>query len=509
MTTVISTKFNHIKAAKIGYAKPSLEHVLSFGKGKLSITGSTMDLLMFISPYVDFDGRIVIPMEEVRQRVFIQHKTFYHALYSALNKGLLYKHGEYYYSRFHVHSTGENFKADYLKLLKVYTSSTLFNYSLNKKRLFYYFASVTTIGTWQRIRVENLYKNELHHPQHGVSYFSSFKEMAGSLLTLVRDGLLEIKLRTTDGSKALLLHAETPNIEEIFFNHFDCQNGQRKARTSSLKSAKHTISVRVSPLLSSKDQELIVQASNTELCLLAEANQLDWEELRTETKNYIIGYKNELYSVAGNTGLSIYREALHTYISEFGAQVLHFDLVKNKAANFFMDFYLLPSIKKHLLAAACHPNIMTGRTVARDILGNNKLLPLHSLDGLVEFYLHHGSLSHKVTLQQDLENKGLPYRSYTVAHRQWQQLHLQTATLYTNIPKEYEELMNVTEWKRFIYERATKQLYRDQEAFIEMATAYLRPSFNQKETIPSPDTITSKVEARVIVPFYNWLEDTE
>lgn len=503
MNVLLQIQSNIDKERKIGFAKPSLKKVQSFGKGRMAISGSTMDLMMFVSPYVDLDGRIVLEMDEIRQRLFVQHKTFYHALHQALEHRLLYKRDGFYYSNFHIGATGESGKAEYLKLLKVYTSPTLLNYSLNKKRLFYYFASVTTLGTWQRIFIENLYKNELRHKEYGVKYFSSFKEMASALITLIQDGLLEVKLHSMDG---LVLDSTTERLNETFNAYFNMPEGNRKSRLTSVSSKAQVISVRVSPLLIAEN-EMEVVASKTELHQLAENYMLDWTELREETKNIIVGYKNKLYHAIGNTGISIYREALHTYVKEFGPTILHFDLDKNKAANFFMDFYLLPAIKAHLLAVASQPNIMNKKMRVSEILGNRKLLPVQSIEGLVEFYLTHGSLSHKVTLQQELEQRNISYRTYTIANHQWEKLHKETFELYESIPAEYAEHMNLIEWKTFVYQRAIKQHYRDKDAFIEMVMKYLTVT-EEKETTVKPEKLLEPASTeRIVVPFYNWLEE--
>lgn len=122
MTNISHVKPTTGKGEKIGCVRPCLTTVLSFGKGELPISASTMNLMMFVSPYVDLDGRIVLEMDEIRQRLFVQHKTFYHALHQALEHRLLYKRDGFYYSNFHIHTTGDSGKAEYLKLLKVYTS---------------------------------------------------------------------------------------------------------------------------------------------------------------------------------------------------------------------------------------------------------------------------------------------------------------------------------------------------------------------------------------------------
>lgn len=345
MTNISHVKPTTGKGEKIGCVRPCLTTVLSFGKGELPISASTMNLMMFVSPYVDLDGRIILDMAEVRQRLFVQHKTFHHALYQALEYGLIYEKEGYYYSNFHIHSTGDSEKAEYLKLLEVYTSPTLLNYSLNKKRLFYYFASVTTLGVWQRISIENMYKNELRHKEHGVKYFSSFKEMADSLLTLIQDGLLEVKLLSLGG---MVLDSSTPCLEDKFNAFFNVPKGVRKPRISSTVISDQVISVRVSPnLITEKEMEVI--ASQTELHELAESYMLDWTELRSDTINFIIGCKNDLYHHMGDTGVSIYRKALHAYISEFGPDILYYDLEEKKATTFFVDLYLIPAIRSSSL----------------------------------------------------------------------------------------------------------------------------------------------------------------
>lgn len=169
--------------------------------------------------------------------------------------------------------------------------------------------------------------------------------MASALITLIQDGLLEVKLHSMNG---LVITSTTERLDEIFNSFFNIPEGSRKPHLTSVSSNNQVISVRVSPnLITEKEMEVI--ASQTELHQLAESYMIDWTELRSDTINFIIGCKNDLYHHMGDAGVSIYRKALHAYMSEFESDILYYDLEEKKATTFFVDLYLIPAIRSSSL----------------------------------------------------------------------------------------------------------------------------------------------------------------
>ncbi|ARK26425.1 hypothetical protein SporoP37_16435 (plasmid) [Sporosarcina sp. P37] len=184
----------------IKYAKPSYEYIRNFGKGDLQVSGSTIDFLLSLSPHVDLDGKVNIPLEYICSKQDIQSRTFKHIITEALDEGLLVRKGEEYYSKFHIQTDGTDRKRTYIKPLEVFTSAQIRNCSKREKRLFYYFVTVTRLGQWQSINIENLYRNYIYKDDKSmdkkvcIDYFHSFREVSSALIKLVKLGLLEIEL---------------------------------------------------------------------------------------------------------------------------------------------------------------------------------------------------------------------------------------------------------------------------------------------------------------------------
>ena len=124
------------QSVQVSLAKPSRKLVYSFGKGDLPIAGSTMDFLMYLSPYIDLDGRVIIPLEQARYDLLMQSNTYNLVIREALAHRLLVQKDNHYYSNFHIHTDGSSKEFNYIKLLAAYTSATVRGYSLRSKRLF-------------------------------------------------------------------------------------------------------------------------------------------------------------------------------------------------------------------------------------------------------------------------------------------------------------------------------------------------------------------------------------
>lgn len=494
------------KSVPVSLAKPSREMVYSFGKGELPIAGSTMDFLMYLSPYIDLDGRVIIPLEQARYDLLMQSNTYNLVLREVIAHGLLVQKGNHYYSKFHIHTNGSSHEFNYIKLLAAYTSATVRGYSLRSKRLFYYFASWGWMATWKRISIEHLYQNKIQDDSKGIQYFDNFKQVSQALLDLVKDGLIEIKLPT--GKSELLLDSNTCDLENQFYQHFNFEEDERKKRTSHLKSVLHVLKIRISPTIA--QQDIRVAASEKEFIQLAQAEHIAWDELQQDTVKYVISYKNTLYQVAGDTGLAIYRRSIQAFLKEFGDRVLHYDAL-DKMANYFMDFYLLPEIKRVLVDVAYHQKWMKSGLLSaslyktestRIIACNTYQLNFNVIKGLLSFYQDKGSINHIICLDGDLLEHDIEYDDILIDRSAWLQIaklankeyEIQRNTFKNEDPIDRPIYQNPVEWKRFMIECAKEGMFVKQQAFVDLIK-----QLQIKET-PIANPYVKEV------PFYNWLE---
>lgn len=216
--------------------------------------------------------------------------------------------------------------------------------------MFYYFASAGRIDNWHRVRIENLYDNKIGNIKNGVKYFNTCREVTNALINLVYDGLIEIQLKDQDKNSFYNINKNTANFSEILYTYLSFSDGKKK-RTSKYLSHSHVLNVRIHPDL--LKEEVNVIASETEFIQLAESNNIAWDKLNPRTTSYFFNYKNELFSLVGELGLKIYSHALKNYLEENSGSVIHYDRF-GKAANYFMDYYLIKEINSILSISAYH-----------------------------------------------------------------------------------------------------------------------------------------------------------
>jgi len=487
-------------------AKPNLKLVQAFGKGILDISGSTMDFLMYLSPYIDHDGKIIIPLDQARFALSMQTNTYARVLREAKYHQFIIQKGNHYYSQFHIITNGSSSEFSYLKLINVYSSATLHAYSLRYKRLFYYFASSTRMGDWGKIHIENLYRNKIHKEGTGVNYFETFHEISEALLTLIRDGLIEIKLykNQLENTHAQILTVDTPFLEERFYSFFDFSKGQKKKRTSLRQSIERVIQVRISRKI--VNDELKLSASKTEFIQIADENQIAWKEMSSVNINYIIGYKNDLIRVAGLTGLAIYRKSLQAFLKDNAYSFLHFDR-ENKVANYFMDFYVLKEIRNILTGAAYHQKWMPCNISSawkadwKVVVCNDYQVDYKTIGELLAFYTERGSMNHKVLLDGDLMKMKIDYYQLTFNESEWLHLKQIVETEYELRRLDFQKADTILrpihvypkEWRNFMINCAENGLFVKKEEFEQL----LKQKRKRIKTI-----IASPVKP---VPFYNWL----
>lgn len=488
------------------FAKPRHDLVYDFAKGRLKIAGKTMDLLMYVSPYVDVDGRIVIPLEKARRALNMQPKELSQAIHQSLANNLLYNKNGHFYSRFHINVDKSVTGMKYLKLLKEYSSPTLLNYSLNIKRLFYYFASFTKIGTPKKVTIEHLYKNELHTNIYGISYFQTFKELAKAMLTLIKNDQIQVQLIQDEASNiGTLLSHDTPELEKTFYAFFG-KDEDSNERTSAIKSEKHKIKVRLTERVI--NNELRVVASETEFNQYADTHGICWEDMQLKTKNILFKYKSELYNRFGMTGLSIYRKSIQSYLKEHAESVLYHDLMKDKTANYVMDFYILNEVKHIIIGAAQQLNILKEQTKSSQLLCNEYLINTTDVQEYLQYFMSKGSANHLVQLEGQISKENIDYTTFYDASPIWKTFDKEVFDIYGARYSEFKDDIDIYSWMSYVRELANQGLLASKEAFekeiqdLKETVLYVsKYGYVRKRYISGMDFVSSTEK----VPFYDWL----
>lgn len=488
----------------IPLAKPRRDFVYNYGKGTLKINVSTMDLLMYISPFVDFDGRINIPIEDVPFEIAMNRGTFENALAQAKEQKLIIQQGDLYYSKVHIITDGSNGKFDYVKLLPVYTSPSVYNYTLRESRLFYYFYSVTRLGQWHNISIYNLYKNQRNTEGNGPRYFREFREVANTLLKLMSNGHIEVKLRKANVDNSfseLILNSENGHDynQKSFYDFFSYSDVTRKIRPSYEMFKNHVIQVRVPKHI--HKEELKVQASKSELYNYINHEHIPFHEFNSTSINYVINYKNNLFKAAGTIGLEIYRKSIQAYISDHSHSLLYYD-VKGKLANYFMDFYLLKEIQNILTAAALQ------NVDSASILNEDDVLTCHgyevsvkTLSDLLHFFNTYASVNHKVLFDRFFFVNHINYDEMKFNHDEWLQFEKVVQKEYKYKWNQYEKyeavidknIVSYNDWREFMTLIAEQDMFLKEEKYFKII-----------------NKLVQLQEIRVKkVKFYNWLEERE
>jgi hypothetical protein len=496
---------NNSKKVEIEYSKPCREYVYQFAKGELKITGSTMDLLMYISPFVDMDGLITISLDEARRDLMMQYKTFYNSLEEARQKGFLYRQNGEYYSRFHIPVGKENKGLKYQKLVQEYMSPSVLSYSLNVKRLFYYFASFTKMGTPKKVTIENLYKNKLHTNEFGVSYFDTFADLAKAMLTLIKNDQIRIQLLIDeDSNTGPILSADTEDLENTFYSYFGSLNG-RKERTSCLKLEKHKIKVEMTERVVNNEVQVI--ATENEFKNISNTLDICWENLKRDTKNYIFSYKNELFDLFGETGLSIYRKSIQRYLKENHETILEHEK-ENKVANYIMDFYILNEIKNILLGAALHENVMIGNKKVSHLLTNGYLIDTTMIPKLLQFYLKRGSANHIVQLDTILNTHKIKYIEFEITPQSWKNLKEDVHAIYSEYFIMFSDKLTFPKWKKIVQDWASRGILSQKKSLSSsIKELYAELNYTSKYKIKCFSSNADQEQTRTqSIPIYNWLE---
>ena len=480
LTALKHTIENIHKSKKVGYAKISVKKLRSFSNGERALNKSTIDLLLAMSKYVDSTSRVVISLDELAWKLHMQKRTLDAALTEARVHRLLYKKDGAYYSNFHITTSGEGSKMEYIRPLDEFTSPEFLNLTLNQQRLLGYFLTSSMLGTKQTYNIVKLYKNKLkkkkfaQNGDNGLDIFPTFKEFLKALAILINNDQIEVKLKSETFSVIKLTSTNQVDVEKTLFHHFGIAEEGKKQRISN-KSVNHElIEVRISKRLC--NQKPLVIASEYELDQFALIHNFSTYNLDEEQRNYLIGVKNELIQFAGDTGAMIYRKVIKRYFAENAGLVLS-HAMKGKAVNYLVDFYLLPEIRSILSDAALHQNIMrNAKTNFKEILTNGIILPIEDVCSLVAYYSYKGSDNHLLQLDKDLFQHAI--NSSTFSRDSW--VHFNN--MRDNAIETFNELLkpielSETDRREFMYECAERNLLTQKDKLLVLVER-IKPKVN-------------------------------
>ncbi|WP_332634728.1 hypothetical protein [Halalkalibacter flavus] len=375
-------------------AKLDRELLRAIAKKEIVMSKTAINLIFHLLPYVDHDGRIHLDKELVKKQMYCERRSFRRALdelceITYRGKKLLTFENGYYVSSFHVSTKGAD---SYLKHLPIFTSPEFLELTLNQTRLFLYVATLNVWNQDTKVAIENLYKNTLHNDKFGMPVYHSYQDMVEDLFYLIDNGFVSARLpgETSEIDK------NNSNYKELFNQMCGFVNNKKK-RTSKYKKNNHVIGLKVATE-TFQQKAISNKASETEIRLLAEKHHMFHEDMKQDTFHMFTGKKKSLMQQFDEAGLNIYRASLEKYFAEKHENIVYYDL-KNKAVNYFVDFYLLEEIKKVILSAL---KFETKKIRGEEFTSKYSFKEGH-IYGLVNLFIADSSEEHKVLIDQDIQ----------------------------------------------------------------------------------------------------------
>lgn len=449
---------------------------------ELNLNKKTVEFLLALTPYIDLDKRVMEDLETIRIQLQIQRKTLQSILKEVFFHKLLFFKGGHYYSNFHIKTSGKAGVATYTQNYKVFSTAKYQNYTKNEQRLFNFILTRSIAPTqWQRYKVMELFKNK-KQAKRGLDIFPTFRQLANALLTLVNNGHIEIMLvNKTDQLNTPVLTENTKDNEISFFRFFgkeyltEQQDVREIKRLSNSTIENRLIQVRVTKKV--VEQTVPLVASEKELDILASANNFSYLDIPKKQRNLIINYKNTLFNHFGEVGLTIYRNMLVKFFDANNNLIVEY-AHKDKAANIFMNHYILPEIRNIITAAALHQNTLkdsinnTNKPRFNELLCNGYIIPTKYIGSFIMFYTDKGSINHVIDLDRALFQHAINYKNFKVAEKEWNLLKSQKEKIFADksiiVPEIFE---NPQQYRDFMYSCAKNGVLHDDNRLIELTAA--------------------------------------
>lgn len=493
-------------------ARMSREFVALLGKGDLNSTTNTIKMMFYMSPYVDFDGKVHMKKEEIKRILNVDMKNFKFAYKRALKLNLIEEKKGCIYSLVHVFKKSSDFT--FIPNFKRLVSGNFPSLKQRTMQLFAYFMSSKPKG-YHRVNFENLYRNTLHTSDNGLDYFHDAKEVISALVELLKFDLIEIKLTssgTSLDSKNIKNHKAF--LEEYVGIYTTTENNlsskQRKIRTSSNRV--HTIDVRLS---SSLTEEIVkVKASEQELNLLLQDHYSGTDLLKVNTVMGLIGFKNELYKGVGLTGLTLYRESISTYLSEKWQLIDLHDTRDFGLQDQIMNHYLLPAIETVLLQVAKEIKATNNPRPSIKFSTSFGSLSFEEVSGLLSFYNKYASKNHIVIFEYQLHQLDISQEDLNKILLPWFKIFEVARYVQVEVVHDYDIQLSKSDLRTFTYQAAKEYLLTQKEKYEQYISQFKNSQYLYYEIAVSGETFNTHLETPIstnrsskLEDFVSWLEN--
>lgn len=493
-------------------ARMSREFVALLGKGELDSTPNTIRMIFYMSPYVDFDGKVHMKKEEIKRILNVDMKSFKFAYKRALKNELIEEKNGCIYSLVHTFQKSSDFT--FIPNFKRLVSGNFPSLKLRTMQLFAYFMSSKPKG-YHRVNFENLYRNKLHTSDNGLDYFHDAKELISALVELLKYDLIEIRLTslgTTLDKQNIKYHRAL--LEEYVgiytTTEKDSFSKHRKIRTS--LNRVHTIDVNLSSSLT--EEKVKVKASEQELNLLLQEHYSGADLLKVNTINGLIGYKNELYKAVGLTGIGLYRESISTYLSEKWQLIDLHDARDFGLQDHYMNYYLLPAIEDVLLQVAKEIKAMKNPRPSIKFSTPFGNLSFNEVSGLLSFYNKYASKNHIVIFENQLHQLGISQEDLNKILLPWFNIYEVARYVQIELVHQYDIQLSKSDLRAFTYEAAKEYLLTQKEKYEKYITQFKNSQSLYYDVAVSGESFSIHLDNAAatkrssrLEDFTNWLEE--
>lgn len=511
--TATLSRENSKKTSKfsISYAKLPYDLLFQYGKGKLCLSPAAFNFLIEMTPYLDNDNTLVVSADYLREKMAMQKRTHERVLTELEELNFIECDAQTIISRFHL-QVKQGDRQTYVRLFDELLSPTFKGYSTNLKRLFTLVAARMSISNGYVVSLYNMWntKRDGAYIHRGITYFNTVKDLADALSMLIKNDQITVELMNKEGST--FLHKNTENPKEQLLSFYE-ESETRHSRTSRKSALNKKVCIRLSDRV--MDKEVVENiASFEEIKQAAAQHEIEPENLSQDLYQLFTYYKNELIGEFGLLGLTVYRKALSTYFNENGVLVIYHDSIKEKAANYLVDFYILPLIRDFLKECVDQSLDQPQYTTELNVFS----FPIFSetVEKLLLYYSNHGSVNHAVKLDEELSGiigfEG--YDRIPIATEFFMNFETTIHKVYNKEFVHVKDRISKGQWVRQVQKWAADGLLSQKEKFEDLV-------YEVKRTYFAVETFLTKWDLSSIaggshgtvkrsdyaIPFYNWLNE--
>lgn len=512
---LLKTKFHSTE--KILLPRIKRELAADYGSNSIDATPTAVRMMFTVSPYVDYDGLIHLTKVQIREKLGVCSSFIARTLESAKHANFIEEREGRLYSLVH---TFEKAKSSEFKFIQNYSrlvDGRFPNVGKWAMRLFMYILGSSVSGR-QVVKLENLYRNNLHTVDNGLNYFPDARRVVDALVRLLHHDLIQVEFPVPNKSERTVLNKENAELHRILLEEYagirqgctaDKENGTRKKRTSSLQSKNHLLVLSISESVTSSKER--VKASQTELNLMLEENNYSVDLLRESTVTSIIGIKNALYFGAGEIGLSIYRKSFSQFLSQKMPLIDYYDQQEYKVYNHFINYYVLTSVQSVLLQVAKNSVLESKSTTPNEFVTAYGTIKHKEVKGLLNFFNDRASRNHNVIMEKLLSDLNFKLHNLEETKLPWKKIFEKAAAIRFNFLVHENVQLPPRELRELTYELATNNLLHLEEKYREYVTQFINSKYPFYDVAKAagfnhfsgdiPNDEPKKIQ------FYNWLED--